>query len=405
MGKVIKTKKLKKIILFLILILGLKLFDLNIVSSTIGNGMTILSFMVVLLGLLFKKQSGVVYRYSKLIYIFFLGIFLNVIIMLLYNGSSLYDTFFVLINYLGLLLYYFLHKYKYEEKTIFTIIVYIAVIVSLLMIWQNIIKPKPLFNQLIDHPWYLDQRGTVRVRIPGMALVVFTYFYFLNKFLNNNKLKYILFSMFFLAVLVLQGFRSITLTIILCSAYLYWNGGKGKSKITAKKIFLLFFILISIFIVATQVEYIRNIINEMIFQSIEDKEIGDENVRLYAFIYYLDTIKTEFWMYFTGTGLKIPFETPPGLYAVDLGLFGFFALAGVIPTYALIRLLLKSYKEANNLNYLIVTVFYIYILLNCLMFNAEPFRTGIFHIYSLGFYLIDLNFFKQNNLKYGSKRS
>jgi len=113
-------------------------------------------------------------------------------------------------------------------------------------------------------------------------------------------------------------------------------------------------------------------------------------VRVFSFIYYLITIKQEFWMYFTGNGLKIPFKTPKGLFAVDLGIFGFFALAGIIPVYALLKSFIKGVLLSKKLKYLVPSAFFLYILLNSFLFNAEAFRTGIFLVYSISFYLIDL---------------
>jgi len=104
--------------------------------------------------------------------------------------------------------------YVVKENEIINIITGFAFVVSILMIFQQIVKPIQLFNQLALQDSFLDNRGTVRVRIPGMILVVFSYFYFLHNFIKFNKLKHILFAIFFLIVLILQGFRSITISIL-----------------------------------------------------------------------------------------------------------------------------------------------------------------------------------------------
>lgn len=389
---------MKKIILVLILVFGFELFDLNVINTTIGHFLAIISILVITIGLVFKKEHKYPYRFHKFIYVFFFGMAINIFVMKFYSNLSNYDTFFVLINYFGFLLYFYLHKYNYTEKEIINIILGIAIIVAILMLFQQIIKPVPLFNQLELQEYFLDNRGTVRARIPGMILVVFTYFYFLYNFIKQNKLIYIFLASFFLVILILQGFRSITVSLLICSLYVYWYSGKWKYKISAKKIFLLFIIIGISTTIITQVEYLRNILDEMIFQSEKEKNKGSDNVRLFAFIYYLNTIKTEFWMYITGSGLRLPFKTPPKLFAVDLGFFGFFAMAGLIPAYAVLRLFIKSFLNAKSVRYIIGAGFFLYLILNCFLFNWEPFRTGIFQVFSLVFYLIDLRLFKEKKI-------
>lgn len=388
---------MKKILFFIILIFGLKLFDLNIVNTTIANGLAVVSFIIILYGIIIKRTNRTSYKFKSLIYLFYFGLFINFIMMYFYNNSSLYDSTFILINYSGLLFYFFLHKYNYSEKMTIKLVFIIAIIVSFLMIIQQIVKPTPLFNQLIFHSNYLDQRGTVRVRIPGMALVVFSYFLYLFKYIKTRKLINIIFSLFFAAVIILQGFRSITLSLFLCSMFLYWYGTDARVKISIKKIFSFSILAIGVVLIFLQIDYVRNIIEKMFLQVEADKKIGDGNVRIFAFVYYLVVIKNELWMYFTGNGLKIPHKTPEGLFAVDLGIFGFFALAGFIPTYALIKSFIKGILMSKRIKYIIPSTFLLYILINSFLFNAEAFRTGIFHIYAIAFYLIELRMYKFNS--------
>lgn len=347
------------------------------------------------LGLIYSNNTIYKLQFKTLIYWFTVGILINIVLMKYYNGSSSYDVFFVLINYFGLLIYFFLHKNNYSKELIVKVFLGFAVIVSFLMIAQQIVRPTPLFNQLERHIWFLYQRGTARVRIPGMALVVFSYFYYLNKFLNKFRVKYIVVAAFFLAVILLQGFRSITLSMLLCSLYLYWLSGDGKRKITIKKILLLLMVSLVVVVVVTQIPFLNSIVEEMLLQSSVDQKIGDNNIRLFGFKYFLDTIKDQSWMYLTGNGLKLPIEPPLGLFAVDLGLFGFYALAGIIPTIALVLFFIKGIILGKKGEDLAVKTFFVYMFMNCFLFNAEPFRVGIFHIYGIMFYLLDSNFKKK----------
>jgi len=96
-----------------------------------------------------------------------------------------------------------------------------------------------------------------------MALVVFSYLLYMYYYIKSFKIKYLIFCLFFAIIIIMQGFRSITLALILCSVYIYWYSSQGKYKISVKKIISFSILIVIFFIFFMQIDYVRNIIVEM----------------------------------------------------------------------------------------------------------------------------------------------
>jgi hypothetical protein len=388
----------KKVLVVIIIILGLKMFDFIIFNTTWLNTFIALSAIIMLISIIISKNTRKIKtNFKNVILFFYLGIALNFILMFFYYNLSLYDSLFGLINFSGFIFYFFLHKNQYSLTFLAKLGLFIAILVAILMILQQVFSNTPMFNQLINHDHFIGDRGTVRVRIPGMAFVVIAFFIFFYKSIHNYKVLYLVISLAFFVVLMLQGFRSIAVSVIICSIYIYWKSHSINKLFSIKNLY--FFLLLPLIVVfAFQVEYINNIFQGMLDAFIRDQDIGEDNIRLQSWDYYLFAIKTNAWMYFTGNGMKLPFVTPDNLFAVDLGIWGFYALAGFIPTVAILFAFFKGLMIEPNNNFIFINCFFLYILLNCFLFNAEAFRIGIFYIYSMLFYVIDVNIYNKSNI-------
>lgn len=381
---------MKKIILIFILLFGLRMFDLIIFSPETLNIFITLSTIILIFSIVLNKRKIIIKQhFKKFIFIFYIGLIINFFVMFFINKLSLYDTLFSTLNYYGFLLYFFLHKYKISKEFLIKLIFIFAGIVASLMLLQQIFSDIPFFNQLIKHQTFMGDRGTIRARIPGMAFVVLSCFILFHNLLLKIKLRTIIIFVFFLFMIFAQGFRSILIAMVLCLFYVYLKGNKN-NMFSFKQIYFLLLLGLAVFF-AFQIEYISNLFNG-IFESVErDQNSLDENIRLETWSYYMIMIKTNYWMYFTGNGLKLAFETPENLFAVDLGIFGFYTMAGIIPSLTLLWMFIKGFFIKIDKKYLFITTFFLYVIVNGFLFNAEAFRFGIFMIYSILFYIIDVN--------------
>lgn len=366
------------------------MFDLTFVGSTIIlNGLAVLSIFFIVVGISINKLKPTKKQhFKKPIIIFYLGLLINLIIMYFANNISIYDSIFSMLNFLGLLLYFFLHKYKFDKNTLLKTTLFFAGIVSLLMIIQQINPDSLLFNQLLTHETFVGNRGIVRVRIPGMAFVVISCFFLFYNFIKKNKLISFAFFIIFFGVIFIQGFRSITISMLICILFIYWKEHK-KPILSIRNIFLLLLIVVGLFCIL-QIDYINNLFNQLLITTVSDSENLENNIRLETWQYYMLDIKPNLLSYFTGSGLRLPFETPEKLFAVDLGIFGFYTLAGIIPTFALLWIFFKGLFMKIDKEFIFISTFFLYLLINSFLFNAEAFRTGIFLILSICLYFVDI---------------
>lgn len=381
----------RKVVIVFLLICGFQLFDLRLISERIANTLSLIAILILSLNILgnLVANKSCSYKFNSLILLFYAGLFINVLYMLI-NGVSTYNALFVLLNYFGFLFYYFLKQNNYKSSELRKIIFWIAIIVAILMVIQQVFSNKIFFNQLLTHENFIGNRGTVRVRIPGMALIVFTYLYVLSIYIKQKEIKLIIPLIVLFLIPILQGFKSITFVIIIASLYLYkFESESQLFRINIKSLFSTVAIIFGLTLIYVQVSYINELVNSIVFSAFRTIELGEANVRIIAWNYYLISLKSEIWMYITGNGLSMPHNAPEGLFAVDLGIFGFYAQAGLIPSFALIVLMLRGIYLAHSIKSYYIAAFFIYMIMNGFLFNAEMFRVGIFYIYSIILVLLE----------------
>ncbi|MBN2777138.1 MAG: hypothetical protein JXR36_05825 [Bacteroidales bacterium] len=176
--------------------------------------------------------------------------------------------------------------------------------------------------------------------------------------------------------------------MLICILFIYWKEHK-KPILSIRNIFLLLLIVVGLFCIL-QIDYINNLFNQLLITTVSDSENLENNIRLETWQYYMLDIKPNLLSYFTGSGLRLPFETPEKLFAVDLGIFGFYTLAGIIPTFALLWIFFKGLFMKIDKEFIFISTFFLYLLINSFLFNAEAFRTGIFLILSICLYFVDI---------------
>lgn len=376
-----------RIVAFVILLLsGLIIFDLNVISRTDANIIRIIGalYMLIILLITTTNYNNIkIDKNTKYICLFYIGIFINISVMWTAFNVSTYHSFFVTLNFTGFIMYFYLNKFPLNPKTIEKAFIFFAFVVSIIMLVQQIYNTTPMFNQLEFHENFMEQRNTVRVRIPGMALVVIACFYKLENYLKYNKIIDLVSSIFFFIIISTQGFRAIIFVTLLCSLILYFKVTK-KSIINPNTIRFAMLILVSFFALL-QVPYLKSIVESLIEATIQTQELGREYIRFYTWDYYLVKIKSEIWMYLTGNGLYQS-TSPIGLFAADLGIWGFYSLAGVLPALSLLIIWIRGIRSTlSSKHYL--SVFFIYVILNAFLFNYEAFRPGIFNIYAIVLFL------------------
>jgi len=376
--------------LFLFGLVSFEFYDLKFFPTTLANSGVVACFVWSVFYVVFSKIKVSGLRYKNLIYLFYVGMFLNLLLMIAIEHVPIYHSFFSLLNYLGFLFYFVLHRIRPSRSIVVRAIFVHAFVVSLLMVFQQLRSETPIFHQLLLHEGFMDNRGTVRVRIPGMAFVVLCAYYCYIQYFVQKRYVFGFLALFLLMIPVLQGFRSITLVLLATIGFGYLKMQLSAHRSVSTNLFLIVAVP-AVVAIMISTPYFQEMFFQIKEQIYKDQYLGEHNVRFHAWSYFMGEIKTEWYHYFFGNGLIQRSPAPLGLFSVEMGMFGFYATAGIVPSAALLLMYWKLFRSKCRFLYSYLGLFGLYLLLNSFLFNAEPFRVGITFVYSMVFYLSDLS--------------
>jgi hypothetical protein len=238
------------------------------------------------------------------------------------------------------LLYFFLHLYKVPPQWIIRIIVVTGLFAVLLYYIQMALYPRMIMNLMS-----MEQRGTIRLFIPGMICTTATYFYFLNRFFETNSFKFLLFSLVTLSVFVLQGTRQLIFATFFLTVVNLMLSNRVKSKflmvfLMTLASFAVFMIFQNIFLALTQVSSNQS-------QNIEN------DIRVRAAKFFLTTFMPNDLAYIFGNGnaeggsgyalQNLYYAQKYGFYQNDIGMIGDYVRYGILFTLASFVLLAKAF--------------------------------------------------------------
>jgi hypothetical protein len=337
--------------------------------------------------LMLIKAKGLYFRSA--IILFFVGVIVNVFSAYINQEQSPKATILAFSPYYFILFYFFLHKIEISVKYLEDIIIVFAVLYSLIYIIQILVQPL----QIISGPLYAD-RGTIRLRIEGNGFLVFAYFLLINRFLLNRQLKNILLALGFFVVLILGGFRTLTLVVLLLSVIMF-----VKLVPFNFRNYAVFVVLALLFVGLFQINGISNILKGMVASTEDILVQGDKYIRLLQLDFFFTEFPKNSSIYFLGSGL--PGGYSPyyilvasygwnfGFYWVDIGLLGLYLMIGPIAIGAILWYTVKAMFIKLPREKLYLNLYFAYLFLVSFT-TMEIFREGVFVVQAIGLYLIDV---------------
>lgn len=182
-----------------------------VLSSTFGNIINLLinlCFVVILFKYCFNRQQyGVSKDISRILVMFAFSIFIPFI----FWNQSIYYTFRTMGMLFPLCFYFLFIKFKISSKQLAKSIVILAILYSI----AELIGLSSYPNNIIGYSDYLtedvgesslEQRGIIRLSVPGADFIVFTIFLVLTKFKHQKKYYVFLIPLFVL--LLMRGTRT-----------------------------------------------------------------------------------------------------------------------------------------------------------------------------------------------------
>jgi hypothetical protein len=249
------------------------------------------------------------------------------------------------------------------------------------------------YPSLITDAKVFEQRGTIRINLPGVNFRHIAFFIAIQRFFTSYKMKYGLLALLIFTVAVLSGFRTVLATyLLLTTGFMLFNKN-------VKNKYLIFMLYAGV-IVAGFFAF-NAIITEMITSAEHEAAQGASNIRARAASFFLSLNEKHEFTYVLGNGEpserssygrflgRIALQR--GYYLSDVGLIGFYFKFGLLASVAAVSLLFKGIFMRMRQEFIFIKLFFIFLLL--LIVNTRTsfdYHDGIVSICML-LYLIDFD--------------
>lgn len=386
-----------KKVLFILLLLcsihfwGFVYFPREVFYATDAVSLLIMGFAF----LKMLKNDGL--RFRNAIILYFIGLIINIFAAYINYGQRFLDSFLLYGPFYFILFYFSLHEMKLSRKYLENVIIVFAILYSVFYLIQLVSYPRPIFTSEM-----LSDRGTIRLRIQGNGFLVLAFFLLLNRYLIDQKLKYLFLLGFFLVILLKGGFRTLTFAVFLLTVLMIVRLIPFAIKNSLA-------IILATFVFAGLI-YSRGssaIIKNMIHTTQKQKNEGQNYIRAKCLDYYFTVYpkKASYYLlgggFTTGDNIKAQneyyIEERFGFYWVDLGLIGFYIVIGAIACFGIIWYTVKAIIIKVPPNMIYLNFYFIYLLLVSFT-TMEIYRNGVFAVEAIVLYLIDITR-NENKLK------
>lgn len=365
----------------LITLLLLSFFGLSIFGFIQGYHHLVSIFLIYVL----LKYRKVDLPYRKIIYMYLLFLLISCIYSAFYNGQPLFKTIGFCSNYLGLIFSFYLIGQNLSSKQILNCLIFISLLYVIGYILQWAVYPFPIFSVADNDASSLE---TYRIRISGSLCAYMLFFYGINKYLEENKIKYIVYTLLSFFPIIIMGFRTLTVLSVVFAFLMIWF---VKRKLTKILYYLLFFGIVMIGV--SQTSIVKDKISEMQVRQETGQTLDNPDyIRWIAYDYFT----TQF---FNKPGEKIIGGGVPAgttayakslsdiaqynyLYWMDLGLVGLSWLIGIPSVLLLIFLYLGCAWRCKVINLQFVRFTILLLVFGSLLTTMELYRSGNILLFS-----------------------
>jgi len=355
-----------------------------------------LSFGVLVLPFILLEIRKTI-KFKKILIVMSLGIFASIISCLYFRGQSVYMTFRVSLFLFTIFFYFFLINRKYSLETVEKSLIMLGIFGCCLYIIQFILLKFDiaLFYEATKAIEGMEA-GSIereRFRMVGSGFVSLIYFLGLNKLMTGRgRFVYVLCMILGFVVIVLMGFRTMLVGIVICTLLLLLTN-KGKKKLTT------IIVIVVIGFAVMQIPAISDKITYMQEKQTSGIVVFSNNdyIRWIQLDYFLNSHFNNRAEMFFGSGMpgygnSSYFQyylslTELGIYWVDWGLIGLLWVIGVIPVVCMILYSFRAYRMKVEPQYKYVGIWFLYLLLLSVT-TAEFFREGNFIVQALALYLV-----------------
>lgn len=355
---------IKKIVILFIIIASLGMFNVIFLSKDIikvlelaGIGVIL---MVIMLQLVYSHGEGFSYSFKWEMIFIFTGVGLSMLMAYSGHGQG-FSTTLIAQRFMYFYLFYFaLHLIRISDSDLEKMMVFLAVAHVVFYMMQYMAHPNKIFDVRTS-----EDRGTLRIFLPGLSYLLLAYFYVLNKLFKNFSVGQLFLLFFFFSVFVLMGTRQIIFSMFMLTMINVLLSKRVKSK---------FLILILVLLSAIPVVFMfQDIFLNLLNVSQEQSEGFEEDIRVRAATYFLTDLFPNRTAYITGNGADSAnspygymiqmYRDVYGFYQSDVGLIGDFSKFGTFFLIGVFSILIRVLTGKLSEKYVYIKYFYINILM------------------------------------------
>jgi len=354
----------KKLIISFIIIASLSMFNIAFLGEGVikvlelaGIGAIIL---VILLQFVYNKGEGFTYSFKWEIILIFVGVLLS---MLMANSGhdQGFGTTIIAQRFMYFYLFYFaLHLIKISDSDLEKMMVFLAVAHVIFYMMQFMAHPTKIFDVRTS-----EDRGTLRIFLPGLSYLLLAYFYVLNRLFKDFSAGKLALLFFFFSIFVLMGTRQIILSMFMLTMINVLFSKRVKSKSL-----ILLLVMLSIIPI---VFMFQDIFLNMLSVSTEQSEGFEEDIRVRAATFFLTDLFPNKIAYITGNGTDSASSTYGmmiqtyrdtfGFYQSDVGLIGDYSKFGAFFLIGVFSIIIRTLTGKLSEDYVYIKYFYVNILM------------------------------------------
>ena len=294
---------------------------------------------MIIIKVIYFRETVVKMHFSTPVLLLIFSTIPSLFIAYYYHNQTFLGSIWASNAILFYVLYFYLHYFKISPRFLLKVIVYIGVIVVGFYYVQYVMYPTKVFNAHM-----FEDRGTIRMFIPGMLCTQLAYFYFLNRFFKNTSYLNLLLALVCLSIFILQGTRQFIFAFALLTLINMAFYRKMRSKflimITVTAGLVLVFVLF------------KEIFAELTQVSSSQSSNLSEGIRIKAARFYLTSFMPDGLAYIFGNNQPalggpysqkmVMYTLKYGFYLSDIGLIGDYVTYGIVFVLAGLVLVFKG---------------------------------------------------------------
>lgn len=386
----------KKLIIISIILCSLLLYNFKFLGSysklleLAGIG---LMFVTSIFYAIYDDSFRFRHNFSLFIIIILMALPFSMYIASLFHHQSIGVSLYAQRSIYFYFIYFVLHQLKIKPSDFEKIFFVLAFAYIFFYLLQYILYPLILFDATI-----FKDRGTLRMFLYGLSYMMIAYFFALQVLLRTNQLKYLIFLLIALTIIIMIGSRMLISSV---AAVTLLNLAVEKRIKSRLAIYTLVIAGIILLFYAFQ-----NVFQELIAVTRETRAEGMDNIRIKATRYFLSKFFPNVFAYIFGngaTGASSEYSSILGFlsnrygyYLSDIGIIGNYVSYGLLFVAGVFGLIFKVFKTKIQPRYHYIKYFFILNAL-CLVIAGGFAQSDFIVLVAITLYMMDVSNYQVKN--------